>query len=132
MKRILSLILVMLLVAGSASAADLSEYPLRELQLAAASLRLEILKRQEAFIIYQGVYIVGADIPAGIYRVELKRGSIVGFDLYRTDGLFAFTGFLSDDPDIADRVIGRVELEDGQRLELTGTVTFYPYAGVMP
>lgn len=129
MKRLLSVILVLVCLCAAAAAESPS---IEELQAQAAEIQMEILRLRPSFDVYQGVYIIGQDIPAGIYRVELKRGSIIAFELYREDGLYAFSGLLCNDPDLGDSVIGRVELEDGQRLVLDGSVTFIPYTGIMP
>lgn len=76
-----------------------------------------------------GTYIIGEDIPAGTYRVEITGGT--GFyDLNQeAGGHLIMTGLTGKSYDVTE--IGKMILEDGNELKLyNSTFVLYPYTGL--
>lgn len=129
MKKMLAVCLVLALVVpvALAESVDLSSMSVDELIALKASIVGELMSRGEIkeAKVPSGSYIIGEDIPAGSYTIT-------------TDSIFAFINindsngkyinmmtFSADDP------IGKINLLDGQQIELTGgTCVFSVYSGI--
>ena len=132
MKRILALILILTLAVAPALA-EFADLSLEELQAKATAIQMEILARAgEGFTLYPGIYIVGEDIPAGKYRVEVVKKYGV-LSVFNQENHYVFSEFLSlqDEEDTA--VVGKLVLENGMRVEIDSTTfIFKPYMGIQP
>ena len=133
MKRILASLLVAFLLIGTASASvpDLSGLTADELldTIRAAQSLLFSEQLVNGVRVPQGTYIIGEDIPAGTYRIEITDGT--GFyDLYdKPDGRLLQTGLTGSLYDVTE--IGKITLEDGNALKfVNSTFIFYPYTGI--
>lgn len=134
MKKLLTIILILALVLPSAALADLpdlsgmsSDELLNLIHYAQALLFSTEL--ENGITVPQGDYIIGEDIPAGTYRIEIT--GIGGFfDLYESkDGRKLATGLTGSTYNVTD--IGKLVLEDGNVLSYrNSTFIFFPYTGV--
>ncbi len=77
----------------------------------------------------QGTYIIGEDIPAGTYRIEISDGTGY-YNVYdKPDGFVITAGLTGPIYDISE--IGKITFESGNVLELVNsTFTFFPYTGI--
>lgn len=137
MKKLFALALVLVFLAAPALA-DFEDRSLAQLQDAAARLQAEILRRTgEPFVVQAGFYLVGRDLPAGTWRVELA-GAAAEVVVYRSlDAAAAEIAIpmqdylLSTLPNLP-REVGALYLADGFAVRLDGPVTFSPFLGVQP
>ena len=131
MKKLLSLILVVVLVLPAAACADLpdiSSLTDQELLDLCKMIGVKLFgeKLADGIIVPPGEYIVGEDIPAGNYKITISGG--MGFyDVYnKKGGYIVMSGVAGEPYNVLE--IGKLTLEDGNILELTNsTFTFYPY-----
>lgn len=135
MKRLFALALALVILAVPALADDnpLADYSMEELQGTAAVIQAEILRRAgEPFTVQPGQYVIGEDIPAGIYRVELLTGGSGWFWVYAQagDALPVFEGTLSSYEDVGAPIIGKVTLGAGNFLDVSVAVILSAYTGV--
>lgn len=137
MKRVLSVLIVLLVVFGVSGAAlgetisvDPATATLDELIAARTAIEQAIMSRDDykEVKVPAGTYTVGNQIPAGEYTVSAGASlSIVtvygkgGKEAFDMAGMHTVTGAEN---------IGRLVLEDGQTVEITGSVVFAPYAGL--
>lgn len=142
MKKLLSLILALavILAAGAAGAeAALARYSDAELLQLVAMISAEIVRRSgEPFEVLPGTYVVGRDLPAGSWRIEMRDE--VGTDIleiYRN--MAAMTDSypipmqeyrLSHMEGIGTRALGNVTLADGMVVKIGIPVIFSPFLGV--
>ena len=134
MKRLITIILILALTVPAAAMADLpdiTELSIEELTELGHLIQERLFSRQliDGITVHQGTYIIGADIPAGTYRVEIT--GIGGYyDLYEYDGGRKIaTGLTGSTYDVYD--IGKLELKEGNVLLFrNSTFIFYPYSGV--
>ena len=138
MKKIFSLLLVFVILSMPAALAeeiDLSKFSYQELQALYRKVRIEMIQRPEwkDVIVHQGIYVIGKDIPEGEYTISVSPdqvGNVVlwGYakDDYETDGGLLYNGILEE----GNNVIGRIELKNGNILELSCQVVFSPLKGV--
>ena len=136
MKKLFALILIVALAICAACAEDwqakFADYSLEELQAMAAAADAEIVRRTgESFIVPQGVYIIGEDIPAGTYRLEyVKRYASI--TVYPSERMmkqdeYSFTyleGVSEDEP-----TIGKIKLVAGEAVEINSNIRFTVYKG---
>lgn len=132
MKRFLTILLILCLLAPSAlsSESPFAPYSDDELIIFAQMAQNEIVSRGlvKSAVVPQGVYIVGLDVPAGIYSVS-HDGSVSSVEVYPSatsnDDLYDYSIY-------GDEIIGRLELLDGQRLEvLHSAITLTVYTGLV-
>ena len=131
MKKLITLLLVLLMTASTAVAApDLSGYSLAEL-LELRSLINDELHDRGAVITFRapvGVYTVGVDFPAGTYTIEC--GGTYGCMIkVKNPGerlpVFSETAYTDGQP------IGKVEMKNGQTVEvLVESAVFTTYTGL--
>lgn len=138
MKKLTCLILILALALAPAALAEswqdrLSGYTLEQLQELAAACDAEIIRRTtESFDVPIGAYIVGEDIPAGTYRVEIANNSSFvqvypDYDTYKRDEYSStFDEVISRD----EPVIGKLELEAGNVFRVSGAVKLSLYKGL--
>ena len=133
MKKIISTLLVIFLLVGPAyaSAPDLSSLTADEL--------LDVIRTAQALLfsdqlvngvrVPQGTYVIGEDIPAGTYRIEITDGTGY-YDVYdKPNGYLVHSGITGKSYNVTE--IGKITLEDGNVLELVNsTFIFYPYTGI--
>ena len=134
MKRLIAIILILSMLLPAAALADLpdlSNLSTDELLEVIRSAQLLLFSSElvNGITVPQGEYIIGEDIPAGTYRIEIT--GIGGyFDLYESkDGSKIATGLTGSTYDVTD--IGKLVLEEGNVLIWrNSTFIFYPYTGV--
>ena len=134
MKKILALTVALLLFVTSAYAAapDLTNYSFEELLEIQRLLTAEIMSRDEwkEVAVPPGTYIVGIDIPAGTYSVEVRQAETV-FRVYEQENgkKLISTALYSIYED--QKQIKKLVLEDGNIVEIIScTVHFSPYTGL--
>ena len=137
MKKVFALALVLVILAAPALA-DFEDRSLAQLQDAAARLQAEILRRSgEPFTVKPGFYLVGRDLPAGTWRVELA-GAAAEVVVYRSlDAAAAEIAIPMQDYLLSTlgnlpREVGALYLADGFAVKIDGPVTFSPFLGVQP
>ena len=134
MKKILALTFALLLLVTSAYAAapDLTNYTFEELLEIQRLLTAEIMSRDEwkEVAVPPGTYIVGIDIPAGIYTVEVRQSS-TNFWVYEQENgrTLINAGLYSRYED--QKQIKKLILDTGNIVKInSSTVYFSPYAGL--
>ena len=134
MKRFLITVMVFITSIGIAFAAvpDLSGLSSEDL-LATIRQAQSLLFDQglnEGVKVTQGNYIVGEDIPAGTYRIEIVDGTGY-YEVYADSNQkkMLYAGITGESYDITE--IGKLVLENGNFLKLVNSsFIFYPYTGV--
>ena len=133
MKKFLALILAMILLGGSAAAEtpDLSGLTTDELLSVIREAQALLFDQQlvDGVSVPQGTYIIGEDIPAGAYRIEITDGTGY-YDVYdKQDGKLIHSGLTGKSYKVTE--IGKITFEDGNVLKLVNsTFIFYPYTGI--
>lgn len=128
MKRFLSLLLILVCITGIAAAEDLSTFSFDELIALREKLNAEIMSRPEwkQVEVPGGQWIVGKDIPAGIYSITPSSSSSLiqiwrkAIDDYKNNGLVFNQAVKKKDP------IGRIILEEGWIFTNSHAVIFTP------
>ena len=134
MKKLIAVLLILALIMPAAALAeipDISGLSHDELVKLDRSIHLMLFSEQliNGITVEQGKYIVGEDIPAGTYRIEIT--GIGGYyDLYdKPDGRMLSTGLTGSTYKVS--AIGKITLEEGNYLCFyNSTFIFYPYTGV--
>lgn len=133
MKKFLALILAMILLGGSAAAEtpDLSGLTTDELLSVIREAQSLLFDQQlvDGVRVPQGTYIIGEDIPAGTYRIEITDGT--GYYDVRDvpNGYLIHSGLTGKSYNVTE--IGKITLEAGNELKLVNsTFIFYPYTGL--
>lgn len=130
--RLFSLMLVVILCVPTVGYAEinLSNYSLDELITLKSQITSEITARtaeKNSVVVPMGEYIIGIDIPAGIYTLTINSTSSM-ITIYSSEkkivGSYALIKSNSN-------TVGRIELQDGQRIEIDyGPIIFSPYKGL--
>lgn len=134
MKKIAALLLALLLCMGSLPAfadVDLSAYTQEELLALRDKINQELLKRgiEKEVIVPIGSYVVGVDIPAGVYTIKtIKDGASLKVREAINSSRYFFSEYISHyDNDI----IGKITLVDGNIVEIgDSNLLFSPYQGL--
>lgn len=134
MKKLLTLILALALILPAVALAevpDISGLTVDEL------IELNHLIQQRLFSeklingvsVPPGSYVIGEDIPAGTYRVEITGGTGY-FDLNRdSKGWLIKSGLTGSGYNVTE--IGKITFEDGNTLDLyNSTFILFPYTGL--
>lgn len=141
MKKILSLLLAFTLLglstaARAETASDLSHLSNDELLTLLADVQQEVVSRRlgKTARLLAGTYVVGYDIPAGVYTLcadgqDDQSGSLYLRTTRDPDG--NYTSKLYEYIDAADQYAAYVRLEEGDVLELPFPFTLTVFAGVM-
>lgn len=122
MKKLLILALVLFLLPVSVSA-ELSDLSYDELLALRNDVNAEIMSRPEwkQVVVPAGTWIVGQDIPAGVYSITSASGELARFISKNADGKQIDYIWLSK-----EKTLGRTELLEGYIIELTDSVIFAP------
>lgn len=136
MKKLITIILILAMLLPAAALADLPDLSAMngdELSELNKLLQIELFKRESAVNgvhVPAGIYTIGTDIPAGTYTIVFDTSdewATCYFYLYSNDNIPIFEmgmGFSSTNK------IGKLELEDGNRIELNNELVFYTYTGI--
>ena len=133
MKRFLAASILALTLPAMAGAAipDISDLSHDELIELDQQIHLRLFDEQliEGVRVPQGTYIIGEDIPAGTYRIEITDGTGY-YDVYdKPDGKLIYSGITGKSYNVTE--IGKITFDDGNILELVNsTFIFYPYTGI--
>ena len=140
MKRILSALLVAFLITGTSAAETTKQMEFRKRFITLETSELlevnQVLQSilfertlPEGVRVPQGTYIIGEDIPAGTYRIEITDGTGY-YDVYdKQDGNLIQGGITGKSYKVTE--IGKITFEDGNILKLVNsTFIFYPYTGI--
>ena len=126
MKKLLSVLLLILLVSSAALAdvPDFSDLTFDQLVALQHYVTMEVMKRPEwkEVTVPSGQWIVGVDIPAGTYSIKPTGGG--GYlRIYDNKGHLGTSGGIRNDEDI----IGKVYLKDNYMVEIEdGSLIFAP------
>ncbi len=123
-------LLLPLVTMVQAEGIDLSSLSDSELLALESAIQAEKIERglAKSATVYSGVYVVGTDIPAGVYSIETVKGAadhlIVRDATGKQIGSYAIGTSSNRSP------IGRLELLDGYTIEFDScTLKFTVYAG---
>lgn len=137
MKKIVAFVLALLLLIPSAFAeVDLSSYSYEQLLELYRSVQQEIISRPEwkEVTVPKGVYVIGEDIPAGSYTIKsTDPGGYINIFLWGAEQKDYDTagGLLVNEALYkSSQVLGRINLKNGNVLELSGTVIMTPVQGL--
>ena len=125
-KKILSVILTLCLLPVIALAeVDLSAMSVDELIALNKAVVMELMSRKDfkEVAVPSGEYKVGEDIPAGAYTVKAKQFAVLV--TYEKNGDYGDVYTVE-----SDSCIGKLTLEKGESIQITGDVIFTPYAGL--
>lgn len=134
MKKLITMFLILALAMPALALADLPDISgLSREDLIELNYRIQMLLFSQQLVegvnVPPGQYIIGEDIPAGTYRIEITGGT--GFyDVYEKEGgRTILTGLTGKSYDVLE--IGKITLEDGNVLALyNSTFVFFPYTGL--
>lgn len=126
-KKFLSVILTLCLLLPVIALAeiDLSAMSVDELIALNKAVVMELMSRKDfkEVAVPAGTYKVGEDIPAGSYTVKAKLLSVL--TTHEKNGEYGDMYTLN-----SDKPIGKLTLEEGESVQITGSVIFTPYAGL--
>ena len=138
MKRIFALFLaaVLLPVAALADLPDISSLTLDELTALNQRVQLSMFEKGsliDGVKVSSGIYTVGVDIPAGVYRIEYRPmldTSFCSFMAYNEsdENFLSFITTLGFD---SSTEISKIDFANGTHVEISGgDVYFYTYTGL--
>jgi hypothetical protein len=137
MKKIVAFLLVALMActAFPALAVDISRMSFDELVELRAQVDAAIIATGEAdwFTVPQGSYLVGEQLPAGNYTVELLNESdgAAMITVYKNEDGSGFEGVLNYYSIDVDSGIGCLKLKKGNKFEVTfGSTRFKKFTGL--
>lgn len=118
MKRVFVALLVLCMLFVSASAEDLSSLSLDQLRALSQAINAEIIGRAEwtGADVPAGFWIVGQDIPAGVYSISVADKSGAYLTVSDASGRYVTYGGVRKEKD----TIGKIELKDGFTVEIDG------------
>ena len=134
MKRIVSILICLILLAGAFSSTAFAGYSLSqmsewELRLVAAAANQEIMNRHqsESIELADWQYTVGQDLPAGEYIIMLSSADI-DLTIFGTAGeqLLSLTLRAGEN---SSYDFNRVVLNDGNIVDIAGSIVLVPYYG---
>lgn len=127
MKRAFIIAIAIILVAAVAYAeVSLSSMSYEELIELNHQLTAEIMSRPEwkEVTVPSGIWVVGEDIPEGTYSIKAEFAGVTVWrkakDDYSDEGLF-YSGIVQE-----DKSYGKIKLDKGMVVELSGEVIFAP------
>ena len=133
MKKIIAVLLLGVILISSAAMAevDLGAMTFAELIQLQTDIKAEMIKRPEfkSFTVPAGEWIIGEDIPAGAYKLELAMDSVVihlwgaAVDDYNTNG-----GLLVSD--FREIGYGKINLRSGNILVISKPIILSVYGGL--
>lgn len=118
MKRVFMILLVLALLFVSASAEDLASLSVDQLRQLVLQVNAEIVSRQEwsGSDVPAGFWVVGQDIPAGVYSISVADKSGAYLTVSDASGRYVTYGGIRKEKD----AIGKIELKDGFTVEIDG------------
>lgn len=126
-KKFLSVILTLCLLLPVIALAeiDLSAMSVDELIALNKAVVMELMSRKDfkEVPVPAGTYKVGEDIPAGSYTVRAKQ--LAALITFEKNGDYGDMYTIE-----SDSCIGKLTLEEGEAVQVTGDVIFTPYAGL--
>ena len=126
-KKFLSVILTLCLLLPVIALAeiDLSAMSVDELIALNKAVVMELMSRKDfkEVAVPAGTYKVGEDIPAGSYTVKAKQFAVLV--TYEKNGDYGDVYTVE-----SDSCVGKLTLEKGESIQITGDVIFTPYAGL--
>ncbi len=134
MKKLLVFTLVLALLAVPVvHAEDYASMSDDELWAANKAIQAELWARsitKDGVTIPTGSYIIGEDIPAGIYRIEMPEGAMmVTVSVYATDEKTIMDGEMyiltSGNPEV-----GKIDLSQYKYIETTSSIIIKTYTGL--
>ena len=133
MKKLLVFTLVFALLAVPVvHAEDYASMTDDELWAANKAIQAELWARsitKNGVTIPKGEYLVGEDIPVGVYRVETPDGGLAAIlSVYATDEKSLMDGKMYSVT--KDSGIGKLDLTGYKYIEFSNSVTFYAYTGL--
>ena len=137
MKKLITIVLILALILPGIAMADLPDISnLSSEELIELSKQIQIRLFSENLIngvtVPAGRYIVGEDIPAGTYRMEVVYKDSGGYVYFyeSEDKKISFKeSFLGEYWGVEE--IGKMVLQDGNVIDISNNaLRFYPYAGL--
>ena len=126
-KKFLSVILTLCLLLPVIALAevDLSAMSVDQLIALNKAVVMELMSRKDfkEVAVPAGEYEVGEDIPAGAYTVKAKQFAVLV--TYEKNGDYGDVYTVE-----SDSCVGKLTLEKGESIQITGDVIFTPYAGL--
>ena len=133
--RMFSLFLVIALCVPLVCYAEInfSNYSLNELIALKTQITSEITARtaeKKSVLVPMGEYIIGVDIPAGIYSLTLSSDiTYAMISIYSSEKKLIGSYALLESSN--RNTVGKIEFQDGQRIEIDyGPIMFVPYKGL--
>ena len=123
MKRIICIVMLAVMLPVIALA-EYSSMTIDELVALREQLMLEIMNRPEwtETELDAGSYRIGKDIPSGVYRI-VPKNTYVTLSVYDGSKLLNMYGIYGEE-------IGRLVLDNGDRLEIDATIILMPFTGI--
>ena len=133
MKKFVSTLFLLVLLLNTCAAfaeLDLSLYSNDELIALETAIQAEKIERgiAKSATLYAGVYVIGEDIPAGVYSIETLKGVADHLYIYDETGRQVASYAIGTASDRSP--IGRVELKEHYTIEFDScTILITVYAG---
>ena len=131
MKKIIALAIIVIMafsITISLADTNLSELSYEELLTLEKNIEKEIMSRPEwkEVVVPAGTWTVGEDIPAGVYSFRIYKNNSVVIHLWgaAVDDFDTNGGMIISD--YRDQDIGKVELKDGNVLEISKPMIIAP------
>ena len=136
MKKLITIILILALfpVIAMADLPDISGLSADELVELNHQIQLLLFSEQlvNGVKVPPGIYTVGEDLPAGVYRVDFPVISdlLIGLFMAYTDDYSDYVTYYIGGSNTT--AIGKVDLKEGMTLEISDTTAvFYAYTGLI-
>ena len=131
MKKLVSLLLVVVCIMGTAAAEDLSSMTYDQLVALRDQINAEIVSRPEwkEVEVPLGQWVVGKDIPAGTYRIYAPKQALINVWKVAPED-FSNGGLLVNQIIPKGSEFGRLVLEEGWVFTTSKTVIFTPPASL--
>ena len=126
---LLSCLIPVVALAHSFAVPDVSSLSNEDLTELNRQVQLELISRAviNGVRVPAGRYVIGEDIPAGTYRVELINPEFaIASTFMLEDPVWFFYTLTSDNYEI-----GKVQFDDGVTLRIEAAVMLYPYTGII-
>lgn len=139
MKKLVSILVLVFLVVSSAAAEDinLSSLSFDQLVQLQSRITMEIMQRNEwqEVTVPAGIYEVGKDIPAGTWSLEMADKGMCEVLLYpnkaQSEQEFGFSLFDVVLSELLEKTtVGKLDMQNGNILQLSGNVIFRPFTGM--
>ena len=137
MKKLITIILILALFLPAAALADLPDISaLTEAELIELNHQIQLMlfsqKLVDGVTVPAGEYIVGEDVPEGVYRVEVvyksAGGTLFIFDK-ADDSMYSDQSYLGEFWGVEE--IGKLTLKAGNKIKIsTNALKFFPYVGL--